>query len=352
MLLLRIQRSGTSLGLYRIHHSGWHLVCGLLYCWIPQWLCHLSWCGFQRSNVSDHQNHRYTHARGIAWNESTLHGLRRFNGHFLHTTHSTWLSTGTNTRISLDPIGTTIEIQTQRTSNLPSSAGFGILRWIKATFPSPSEQTSATSVIQLSWQWTGEKFSFACSHRSWLRTWSDLRVTLATIYSSGDTSHLFRSSFVLLHSSFCLFSSLAIWWSLSLTHMLYLYWHTACTCTMKLHRRKNETDDKCLIEEKTKRPPSKVWATLKDNDDLCWIFFEIRRTVWKLAKGTWKAFKVGFIEMAASPSFSCALEPTAVATTIVEHRTRNKETYRWPNDRSSSLSLFVSKLFSIMFYIW
>lgn len=344
MFLLRIQRSGTSLGLYRIHHSGWHLVCWLLYCWVSQRLCYLSGCGFQRSNVSDHQNHRYTHARGIAWNESTLHGLRRFNGHFLYAPHPTWLSTWTNTRISLDSIGTTIEIQTQRTSNLPSSAGFGILRWIETTFPSSPEQTSVASVIQLSWQWTGEKFSFACSHRSWVRTWSYPRVTLATIYSSGDTSHLFRSSFVLLHSSFWLFSSLDIW--LSLSHMLYLYWHTACTCTMKLHRRKKETDDECLIEEKTERPPSKVWAKLEDSDDPFWIFFQIRRTVWKLAKGTWKAFKVGLITMAASSSFSCALEPTAVAATIVEYRTRKKEAYaRWPTDRSS-------KLFSIMFYIW
>jgi hypothetical protein len=46
---------------------------------------------------------------------------------------------------------------------------------------------------------------------------------------------------------------------------------------------------------------------------------------WKLAKGTWKAFKIGFKTTVASQPFSVTLEPTAVATTIVAYQTQKRE---------------------------
>ncbi|CAF2875119.1 unnamed protein product [Rotaria sp. Silwood2] len=52
---------------------------------------------------------------------------------------------------------------------------------------------------------------------------------------------------------------------------------------------------------------------------------KIRRIAWKLAKGTWKAFKVGFQVAVISQPFCVALEPTAIATSIVEHQMRNRE---------------------------
>ena len=47
--------------------------------------------------------------------------------------------------------------------------------------------------------------------------------------------------------------------------------------------------------------------------------------VWKFAKGTWKAFKIGFKSTMATQAFGVALEPTAVATTIIEYQARNRQ---------------------------
>jgi hypothetical protein len=47
--------------------------------------------------------------------------------------------------------------------------------------------------------------------------------------------------------------------------------------------------------------------------------------VWKFAKGTWKAFKIGFKTTMASQSCGAALEPTAIANTIIEYQTRRRE---------------------------
>lgn len=47
--------------------------------------------------------------------------------------------------------------------------------------------------------------------------------------------------------------------------------------------------------------------------------------VWRTAKGTWKAFKIGFKSTVTSQSFCGVLEPTAIATTIVEYQTRHNE---------------------------
>ena len=48
--------------------------------------------------------------------------------------------------------------------------------------------------------------------------------------------------------------------------------------------------------------------------------FQVRRVLWKVAKGTWKAFKIGFKTTVTNQPFSVALEPTAIATTIAEYR--------------------------------
>jgi hypothetical protein len=47
--------------------------------------------------------------------------------------------------------------------------------------------------------------------------------------------------------------------------------------------------------------------------------------VWKFAKSTWKAFKIGFKTTIKSQPFCVALEPTSVATTIIEYQTRTRE---------------------------
>ncbi|CAF1289917.1 unnamed protein product [Adineta ricciae] len=78
---------------------------------------------------------------------------------------------------------------------------------------------------------------------------------------------------------------------------------------MKVRRRhrvaKSESDRECLIEnEAAQHEPSKV----------------VRRVLWKVAKGTWKAFKIGLKTTVTNQPFSVALEPTAIATTIAEYR--------------------------------
>jgi hypothetical protein len=47
--------------------------------------------------------------------------------------------------------------------------------------------------------------------------------------------------------------------------------------------------------------------------------------IWKFAKGTWKAFKIGLKTTVTSQCVP--LEPTAIATTIVEYQTRRREYY-------------------------
>ncbi|CAF4631435.1 unnamed protein product, partial [Rotaria socialis] len=53
----------------------------------------------------------------------------------------------------------------------------------------------------------------------------------------------------------------------------------------------------------------------------------ITRIAWKLAKHTWKACKVGFQAAITSQPFYFAIEPTALATTIAEIRTRDRQHY-------------------------
>ncbi|CAF3341903.1 unnamed protein product [Rotaria socialis] len=54
---------------------------------------------------------------------------------------------------------------------------------------------------------------------------------------------------------------------------------------------------------------------------------KITRIAWKLAKHTWKACKVGFQAAITSQPFYFAIEPTALATTIAEIRTRDRQHY-------------------------
>ncbi|CAF1219939.1 unnamed protein product [Adineta steineri] len=81
---------------------------------------------------------------------------------------------------------------------------------------------------------------------------------------------------------------------------------------MKIPRRfrvaKSENDKEYLIENNIKPNHSKI-----------------RRIVWKFAKGTWKAFKIGFKTSVASQPFSVALEPTAIATTVLEYQTYKRQ---------------------------
>ncbi|UJR36981.1 hypothetical protein I4U23_029689 [Adineta vaga] len=77
---------------------------------------------------------------------------------------------------------------------------------------------------------------------------------------------------------------------------------------MKVRRRnrvaKSETDREYLVDNNTtEHEPSKA-----------------RRLLWRFAKGTWKALKIGFQTAVGSQPFAIALEPTAVATTIIEYR--------------------------------
>ncbi|CAF0769537.1 unnamed protein product [Rotaria sp. Silwood1] len=87
---------------------------------------------------------------------------------------------------------------------------------------------------------------------------------------------------------------------------------------MKLRRRhrvgRSENDTIYLVENNN-----------NNNNNNRHEHSKIGRIAWKLAKGTWKAVKIGFQVVVNSQPFCMALEPTALATTIVEYQTRNRE---------------------------
>ncbi|CAF0752134.1 unnamed protein product [Rotaria sordida] len=62
-----------------------------------------------------------------------------------------------------------------------------------------------------------------------------------------------------------------------------------------------------------------------DNSNNRHEYSKIRRIAWKLAKGTWRALKIGFQTAITTQSFCIVVEPNTVATTIVEYQMRNTE---------------------------